>query len=205
MVLFRELWLFNNSKRIKLLSSATSACLNFTMPSWLEKLEHMDSYATDPPWHSCCSEKAQETKLFPNSLREPIYLTDKKNARLWVFGLATGNEDLTSDPEAAAARQQLCRLCAARGCVHGATGDSPSRCDKWNLQCCPATLHINCVLSPCTGTCRLGRRCMTLNDLYNLYSRKSLYFRSHVHLVGFRDHVINLEGQRSNSKPRIHK
>lgn len=40
---FRKLWLFNNSKRIKLLSSATSACLNFTLPSWLEKLEHTDS------------------------------------------------------------------------------------------------------------------------------------------------------------------
>lgn len=133
---FRKLWLFNNNKRIKLLSSATSACLNFTLPSWLEKLEHTDSYTTDPPQHSGCPEKAQETKLFPNSLHEPIHLPDKKNARPWVFGLATRNEDLTWDPEAAAAVQpeDVC----------GATGDSVTQCDKWNLQCCPATLHINC-------------------------------------------------------------
>lgn len=110
---FRKLWLFNNSKRIELLSSATSACLNFTLPSWLEKPEHMDSYTTDPPQHSGCPDKAQETKLFPNSLHEPIHLPDKKNARPWVFGLATRNEDLTGDPEAAAAHQQLCsqRMC----------------------------------------------------------------------------------------------
>lgn len=134
---FRELWLFNNNKRIKLLSSAMSTCLNFSLPLQLEKLEHMGSYVMDPLWHSCCPEKAQETKLFPNSLHEPIHLTDKKSARLWVFGLATGNEDLTLDPEAAAALQQLCSLCAARGCADGAIGDS-HQCDKWNLQCRPA-------------------------------------------------------------------
>lgn len=62
------------------------------MPSWLEKPEHMDPYAMDPPGHICHLEKAQETELFPNALYEPMCLTDKKNARLWVFGLASINQ-----------------------------------------------------------------------------------------------------------------
>lgn len=52
----------------------------------------MDPYAMDPPGHIRHLEKAQETELFPNALCEPMRLTDKKNARLWVFGLASINQ-----------------------------------------------------------------------------------------------------------------
>jgi len=52
----------------------------------------MDPYAMDPPQLICHLEKAQETELFPNALYEPIGLTNRKNARLWVFGLAGINQ-----------------------------------------------------------------------------------------------------------------
>lgn len=173
--------MLSNSKRIKLLSSATSSCLNFTMPFCLEKPEDMDPYAMDPPQHCCHLEKAQETELFPNDLYEPTQLTDSKNARLSVFGLASINHQGMKISQKQSfswpAAQQLCNLCAARERVYGATGNSPCWCDTRTLQHCHSTLHIGCIPSSWAGDSGLGRCHMTLNALYNLYSRMSLFLQ----------------------------
>lgn len=132
-----------------------------------------------PPWHSCHLEKAQEMELLLNALYESIHLTNSKSTRL--FGLAGINQQgmkishwiQKQGFSWSAAHQHLRKLCAARGCIYGATGISPWWRDKWIPQRCPSTLHINHTPSPSAGDFELGRWHMTLNALYKLHSRMS--------------------------------